>query len=156
VNPGHRVDRRTRRVRVPDRVQPRQHAVRQRRRGLCVRVRTIGHGPPAGAADRGVACQRRVQPDGTALVVADLDQIFLRSLTESRVVWQGPVVAGDSVNSTYKSGPTSLRSDSADGAAPAGPSRYRRRSTSAWSGSSTPPPGAGRAVRQRASHPRAG
>lgn len=67
--------------------------------GTEVQVLAIGFGPPLTVPALGFVSSLAFSPDGAALAVADLDQVYLRSSTTGAVIWQGPVEASSSVNS---------------------------------------------------------
>lgn len=61
-------------------------------------VLTIGFGAPVSIPSSGFVSSLAFSPDGAAIAVADLDQVFLRSSATGEVIWQGPVEATSSVN----------------------------------------------------------
>ncbi|MFJ4584647.1 WD40 repeat domain-containing protein [Streptomyces echinatus] len=69
-----------------------------------VRVRAVGTGAPLDAPSEGSVTGIDFSPDGAAFAVADFEQVFLRSGSTGKVIWQGPLDPGNSVN-TVRFGP---------------------------------------------------
>ncbi|MFI2761859.1 WD40 repeat domain-containing protein [Streptomyces echinatus] len=69
-----------------------------------VRVRSVGTGAPLDAPSEGSVTGIDFSPDGAAFAVADFEQVFLRSGSTGKVIWQGPLDPGNSVN-TVRFGP---------------------------------------------------
>jgi tricorn protease-like protein len=63
-----------------------------------VRVRTIGTGPTLDIPSDGFVSGIAYSPDGTTLAVADSEQVYVRDAHDGKVVWQGPIRVGHSVN----------------------------------------------------------